>query len=154
MARYPDGVWLVDLAGISDPELVANEVAIILGLRGELPSVMDAIVESLRSRSVLIVLDDFERLFSACARLAERLVGAGPNVTVLATSREAMGVNGELRAIAVPPLPTPSAAEEGADLLAHDAVRLFADRAALSYAGLGGAAPGQRDHGGQHLPAA
>ena len=134
MARFPDGVWLVDLAGISEPDLVANEVAITLGLRGEQPSVLDAIAESLRSRMVLVVLDNCEHLLSACARLAERLVGAGPNVTVLATSREAMGVSGEL-VIFVPPLPTPTAAEEGAELVAHDAVRLFADRAALASPG-------------------
>jgi predicted ATPase/DNA-binding SARP family transcriptional activator len=131
LERYPDGVWLVDLAGTSDPDLVANEVAIVLGLRGERPSVSEALTASLRGRTVLILLDNCEHLLTACAQLAERLVRAGPRVTVLATSREALGVDGEL-IYPVPPLATPAPDEEGAEVVAHDSVRLFADRAALS----------------------
>ncbi len=134
MDRFPDGVWLVDLAGISDSHLVASEVAIVLGLRGEQPSLEEALAASLRDRRLLVVLDNCEHLLPSCGRLAELLVRAAPQLTVLATSREALGVNGEL-IHAVPPLAIPAADDEGMDAAANDSVRLFADRAALSSPG-------------------
>ncbi len=83
---------------------------------------------------MLILLDNCEHVLAPCAQLVERLVNAGPGATVLATSREALGVGGEL-VYPVPPLATPTPEEEGAEVAGHDAVRLFADRAALSAPG-------------------
>ena len=133
--RFPDGIWMMDLAGISDPDLVANEVAVMLGLRAERQSIGEALTESLRGRTLLVVLDNCEHLLQATARLAELLLAAGPKVSVLTTSREALGMAGEL-VYSVPPLTTPEAyADDETTLVGYDAIRLFADRAALASRG-------------------
>ena len=132
LTDHPDGVYLVGFAALSDPGLVATDVAEVMGLRVERASAEDALRDSLRNRRVLLVLDNCEHLLAACARLAEVLLQSGPGVSVIATSREALRVPGEM-IHAVPPLATPpvddSSAEEIGDF---DAMRLFADRAALA----------------------
>lgn len=132
MTKYADGVALVRLEALQDSALVATDVAEVMGLRVERRPALEVLADSLRHRKVLIVLDNCEHLLEACAHLAEALLDAGPGVSVLATSREALRVPGET-AYAVPPLQTPPR-----DVVAHraiehfDAVRLFADRAALA----------------------
>jgi non-specific serine/threonine protein kinase len=115
--RYRDGVWLVDLAPLADPALVGHAVAGTLGVRAETEvSVADALLEFLRGREVLLVIDNCEHLIDACARLIEAVLRACPDVTILATSRESLHISGETT-WRVPTLTEP------------EAVRLFADRA-------------------------
>ncbi|MFF7758593.1 ATP-binding protein [Streptomyces griseorubiginosus] len=114
---YPDGVWLVDLAPVRDPSLMANATAAALELpdSGARP-IIDQLANYLAHRSPLIVLDNCEHLADACADLAHALLSASPGLTILATSRRALGILGE-QVCAVPPLAP------------DDAVELLRDRA-------------------------
>jgi predicted ATPase/class 3 adenylate cyclase/DNA-binding CsgD family transcriptional regulator len=126
---HPDGVWWVDLAAISDPDLVANAVAGALGIR-EVPGqlIAETLVRQLRPRSALVILDNCEHLVEECARLAESLLRSCPTVTLLATSREPLGVDGEIP-LRVPSLSFPPGAIEAESSGRYEAVRLFNDRA-------------------------
>lgn len=132
VGEYPDGVWLVELASVSCPELVAREVADGVGLVLEAgrPAV-HPLVEYCRTRRLLVVLDNCEHLLEAAADLVARLQRDCPDVHVLATSREPLACEGETR-WPVPPLSTPRSEEDlslGEGLLAHSAIELFRDRA-------------------------
>jgi predicted ATPase/class 3 adenylate cyclase/DNA-binding CsgD family transcriptional regulator len=126
---HPGGVWWVDLAPISDPALVASEVAATLSIR-ELPSqpVIDTLTTQLAERRLLIGLDNCEHLLQACAELAATLLEACPGVVILATSRESVGVDGE-QSWRVPSLQVPEAELALAALTGVEAVLLFCDRA-------------------------
>ena len=133
--RFPDGVWLAELAGIGDPELVGVQVMEVLGVRqaGGVP-VLEALRYRFRSADLLLVLDNCEHLLDACAGLAAALLSSAPGLRVLATSREPLGVPGEA-AYPVPPLAVPPEDADPADMAAAPAVRLFADRASAARAG-------------------
>ncbi|HEY3284236.1 MAG TPA: AAA family ATPase [Armatimonadota bacterium] len=96
LEAFPDGVWLVDLAPTGDADRVPQTVAAALGVReqGGQPLVA-TLSEHLKSRSVLLLLDNCEHLLDACARLTESLLRASPGLRVLTTSREGLGVTGE-----------------------------------------------------------
>jgi predicted ATPase/class 3 adenylate cyclase/Tfp pilus assembly protein PilF len=128
---YPDGVWFVELAALADPQLVPQATASVLGVREEPGSpVVEALVRFVRDRKLLVVLDNCEHVVQACAELAKRLLQAGPQVRVLASSRDALRIAGEA-IFQVAPLAAPGQAEQSVEaLLANDAVRLFVDRAA------------------------
>ena len=130
LSDHPDGVHFVSLGALADPDLVAHDVAEAIGLRSEDRSVDDVLRASLANRSVLIVLDNCEHLLDACARVGATLLDAGPGVRVIATSREPLGVEGEVL-YAVPPLSMPAEGARVEGLTGSDAVRLFTDRAAL-----------------------
>jgi predicted ATPase/class 3 adenylate cyclase/DNA-binding CsgD family transcriptional regulator len=126
-----EGVWLVELASISDPAALPHAVARALSIseRGG-GSPLAAIADGIGPRPLLLVLDNCEHLADACARLAEYLLGACPELRILATSREPLIVPGEINWL-VPPLAVPT---DGAvlppDALAEvESVRLFVDRA-------------------------
>ncbi len=127
---YPDGVWFVELAAIVDPQMVPQATASVLGVKEEPGgTVLDALTRFVRDRKLLIVLDNCEHVVHACAELAKRLLQAGPQVRVLASSRDALRIAGEA-VFQVTPLPPPGQAEYSVEsLLANDAVRLFVDRA-------------------------
>jgi non-specific serine/threonine protein kinase len=133
---FPDGVWLIDLAPLGQPELVAQAVAEPLGVRAEADvPVQQALLEFLRTREPLLVIDNCEHLIDACATLAEAILRACPSVHILATSREPLHIAGET-AWRVPSLALPDTSAQAAHrLLEFEAVRLFADRA-LASAGL------------------
>ena len=103
-----DGVWFADLAPLSDPDLVAVTVADVLGVRQE-PGrpVLDALVEAVGGQSLLVLLDNCEHVIGACAKLADALLRGCPNLALLATSREPLGIDGE-RVYRVPSLGTPA----------------------------------------------
>jgi predicted ATPase/DNA-binding CsgD family transcriptional regulator len=128
---YQDGVRFVEFAPLSDPELVPQALASVLGVR-EAPgsSLTRTLSEHLLSRTMLLVLDNCEHLVGACASLAETLLRRCPNLRVLATSREALGVLGEA-IFAVPPLSLPDPRHLPAlESLSHyESARLFIDRA-------------------------
>lgn len=128
---YPDGVWFVELAPLSDPALVPNALAAVLGVRErpDLP-LTAALADYLRFRRTLLVLDNCEHLIGACARLVETLLSSCGDLRVLATSREALRVTGETN-WSVPSLTVPGAEHppDARDLARYEAVRLFVDRA-------------------------
>jgi predicted ATPase len=131
-ASYPEGVAWVELAPLDDPGVVARVVARQAGVP-DWPGqdAVAAIAEHVGDRSVLIVLDNCEHLASAVADLAGQLLGACPALSILATSREVLGVDGE-RSWPVPPLSLPGDDAPTAGALAEsDAVRFFEYRAQL-----------------------
>ncbi|NBE92154.1 tetratricopeptide repeat protein [Nonomuraea sp. KC401] len=124
---FRDGVWLVDLAPLHDAESLAPAVVDALGFRDESPRRPDSgLVELLESRQLLLVLDNCEHMPLPVAVLAGKLLGAAPELRILATSRETLGVEGEC-VFTVPPLTLPLPGQS-ADL--SEAVTLFAERAA------------------------
>src|SRR5215469_4121058 len=130
---FPAGVCWVELAQIEDPGIVGQTVASRLGVP-DTPGqdVTEAVAEYVGDHQVLVVLDNCEHLAGETALLAESLLAACPALTVLATSREALGVEGELN-WQVPPLSLPAAGPDptAAALAASDAVKLFEQRAQL-----------------------
>src|SRR5579864_4479112 len=125
---YPDGVWLVELDSLAKPTLIPLAVATPLRVRSESHTpLLEVLVDFLRPRQMLLVLDNCEHLLKACAELAEALLKACPRLQILATSREPLRVAGE-RAWRVPPLKVDASASPS-QLLDCEAVRLFADRA-------------------------
>jgi predicted ATPase/DNA-binding SARP family transcriptional activator len=126
---HRDGVWFVDMAPISQPDLVPRAVAEALSV-GEQQgrSSTETIVDHLRSRDVLLVLDNCEHVVGSCAALTDVLLRAGPRVRVLATSREALAVSGEI-AWRVLGLDVPFDADDLETLVAHDGPLLFIERA-------------------------
>jgi len=128
---YPDGVWLVQLAPLSEGELVPKAVAETLQIPvrpGE--SLFATLAELLRDRQLLIILDNCEHLLDAAARLVDKVLDSCPSVHILATSREALGVEGEVRWL-VPPLSAPEMGRtpSAEELEAYEAVHLFVERA-------------------------
>jgi predicted ATPase/DNA-binding XRE family transcriptional regulator len=134
--RFADGVWLADLAGISDPGLVAAQVMGALGVRQEagMP-VMEALRYRLRMADLLLVLDNCEHLLDACAELAGALLASSPGLRVLATSREPLGLPGEVVYLVLPLAVPPEPAGEQAIARAA-AVRLFMDRGSAARGGV------------------
>ncbi|MFE9323192.1 BTAD domain-containing putative transcriptional regulator [Nocardia sp. NPDC052278] len=129
--RASRGVWLVELAAVRDPEQVASAVLTTIGVRevGVLePSAgdpVDRLAEYLAHQHVLLILDNCEHLVDAVAELVDRLLGACPQLRVLATSRESLAVDGE-HIHQIRPLPVP---DDVADAESFPAIRLFVERA-------------------------
>ncbi|MGW5262145.1 ATP-binding protein [Microbispora sp. NPDC004025] len=128
---FPGGVRLVELAALEDPALLVQAVGEALSVTDySARPPLDALVERLRDRQTLIVLDTCEHVLAQCAMLVDTLVRALPGLRVLATSRQALGIDGE-RIVELAPLSTPAPDGDSAVPLAEsDAVRLFAERAA------------------------
>ncbi|MEO7119296.1 MAG: adenylate/guanylate cyclase domain-containing protein [Candidatus Limnocylindrales bacterium] len=121
--RFPDGVWLVELAPITDPELIAQEIARSLGLQEEPGQSREgSLVDFLRSKRLLLLLDNCEHLIGPVATMVQRLLGDCPTLRVMATSREPLGVDGE----SIFPVPS---------LASTEAVRLFVERAVAMLSG-------------------
>ena len=129
--KFADGVWLVELASVSDPTLVPQALASAVGVKeGAGRSVVDALVSYVVDRQVLLILDNCEHLTQSCAELARSLLREGRSLKVLATSREPLRVAGEtlyqVATLAVPSLASRPTIE---DLAQFEAIRLFCDRA-------------------------
>jgi predicted ATPase len=124
-----DAACWVELASVADAALLAQQVVRALGVREEIRgSDPAAALPFISEHSFLLVLDNCEHLVDACARMAQEFLGARPNLTILATSREALGVTGE-RAWLVPGLAVPDP-EDSPDVMARaGAIRLFEERA-------------------------
>ncbi len=134
--RFTDGVWLIELAALTDDSWVPQAVASALGLREEHGnSLLETLTEHLRARTMLLILDNCEHLISACADLTAALLQRVQHLRVLATSREPLGVPGETP-WKVPVLSVPgsiNALKSGgtpAAVSENESVRLFVDRAA------------------------
>ncbi|HUR75760.1 MAG TPA: AAA family ATPase, partial [Sporichthya sp.] len=131
--RFADGVWLVELASLRDDALVPSAAAAALGLDTTGYPTPQALVEHLGSwlapKRILLLIDNCEHLIDAAAQLIHDLLARCPQLTVLATSREVLGVPGET-AWRVPPLSVPAEGmADPSDLAAYDAVALFLERA-------------------------
>ena len=128
---FSDGVWLIDLAPLSEPDLVAQTIATAIGVRVDPHrSVRETLLDELRDRQLMLVLDTCEHLVAACAVLVEALLREAAELRILATSREALGVSGET-AYRVPSLSLPDPVNSiSLDTLDHsDATLLFIERA-------------------------
>ena len=130
---FPDGVAFVPLVAVRDPEMVLPVIASVLGIRevGDLPMAA-RLAQVLGDRHALLVLDNLEQVLSAAPAVAG-LLGACPNLTILATSRASLGISGE-RAFHVPPLTLPGDTTSVPDLLRVEAVNFFVERAQAAQA--------------------
>jgi predicted ATPase len=131
LASYRDGVWLVELAPLADAALVPDAVVAALDARGGPgQSALSILLATLRQRQLLVILDNCEHLLNACARLAHAILSSCPGVRIVTTSREALGMTGEViwnvPSLALPPIEQWSSPSL---LAASEAVRLFVDRA-------------------------
>jgi non-specific serine/threonine protein kinase len=133
--QFSNGVWLVELAPLADPMLVAQTIASTLGVR-EQPgrTLLDALTDYVRAKSMLLILDNCEHLIQSCAQLADSLLRAAPRLKILATSREALGITGEsIYRVPSLPLPDPRQLHDLDALEQNDCVHLFVDRAMAAY---------------------
>ena len=135
---FPDGAWLVELAGLDEPGLVGQSVAAALGVQEDHASAwsLSALTNLLAERQLLLVLDNCEHLLDACAVLADALLKACPALRILATSRQPLRIAGEF-CVEVAPFATPGAdTSDSFDTLARtDALHLFVERAAAVHPG-------------------
>ena len=147
LGAMPDGVWLVELAPVTDPAEVAATVLATLGLqerslmRGgrQVPAPdtsvdpLERLAATLSGKQALLVLDNCEHLVAAAAVLADRVLGACPRVRIIATSREPLNITGEVlwpvRPLAMPPLPLAGQAPDPAALTGYASVQLLVQRA-------------------------
>lgn len=131
LSDFEHGAWWVDLAPLSDPALVPQAVAQVLGVQ-ESPQrpPTDSLRQAIHDRQMLVVLDNCEHLIDGCAALAEKLLIASPNLKIIATSREGLNIAGESR-WQVPPLavPDPDNLPPLERLTEYDAIELFVQRA-------------------------
>jgi len=130
--NFPDGAWLVELAPLSNPNLLNQTVAMVLNVR-EQPgrSLQDTLIEALRPKQLLLILDNCEHLIDACARLTAELLRACAQIKIITSSREMLGIPGEM-VQRVPSLSLPDLEEQTTfeQIARSEAVRLFVDRAA------------------------
>jgi non-specific serine/threonine protein kinase len=128
--RYEDGIWLVELAPLGDPSLVPKAVADALGVKEQAgKNIAEAVADCLSPQHVLLVLDNAEHLLTACIGLVDLLLRRCARLTILVTSRERLGVTGEVT-YRVPSLSVPDPRRD-AEALACEAAQLFIDRARL-----------------------
>lgn len=131
--QFPDGAWLVELAPITDPSLVMRTVAAVFGLREQMGMPLhELLIDYLRLKELLLIIDNCEHLVDACAQLIEQLLQTCPKLKIVASSREALGIPGET-VFRVPSLTLPS--ETGLDIHAlaqSESVQLFAERASAA----------------------
>lgn len=127
---FPDGIWLVELAPLSDPAMVTKEIVDVLNIREEpRRPLIDTLSEALSSKTLLLILDNCEHLMDICAQLAEKLLHAAPGLKIMDSSRESLGIAGEMT-YRVPSLSLPEAQTRQPDELSHsEAARLFVERA-------------------------
>jgi predicted ATPase/class 3 adenylate cyclase len=132
LEQFKDGVWFIELAPISEPGLVPNTVATVLRLRVEdSRPLMDVVMDWMRDKEVLFILDNCEHVIDACAQFANTILQNCRGVRILASSREALGIAGEVT-YRVPSLPTPNETLDAHQLETFDSVQLFIQRATLT----------------------
>jgi predicted ATPase/DNA-binding winged helix-turn-helix (wHTH) protein len=136
LQTYEDGVWFVDLAPLSDARLVPGTLASTFGLTVEAENTIPRLIDLLRYKKMLVVLDSCEHVVAQAAALAEQILAGAPGIHILATSREPLRAEGE-RVHRLPPLeiPTDPTGLSASDALAYSSVQLFVERAAASVDG-------------------
>ena len=128
LLAFKDGVWLVELAPLREPAFIVSTIASVLELR-EVPGLplMNIIIDYLRAKELLMILDNCEHLVEASAQIADQLLHTCPQLKIIASSREALGINGET-IYRVPSLSLPDPSSNS--LMDYESTRLFIDRAA------------------------
>jgi predicted ATPase/DNA-binding XRE family transcriptional regulator len=130
LSTFTNGVWLVELASLTDPSLIPQTIASVFELR-EVPntSIMDILANYLHAKQLLLILDNCEHLIKACAKLSDDLLHVCPQLKIMLSSREALGISGET-VYRVPSLSLPDPAQvTSAALMESEAVQLFLERA-------------------------
>jgi len=130
---FPDGIWLVELAPLSDPSLISQTILATLGqVKQRGMSIFQSIQEFLEEKKVLLILDNCEHLIEQCATIADELLGHTKALKIVATSREVLGVAGELT-WHVPSLSTPDIKNlpEFSQITQFEAIQLFVERVSL-----------------------
>jgi len=131
LRNYADGVWLAELASLGNPALVPQTVAALFSLvEGSEELLTEKLIRALRPKTVLLLLDNCEHLLDACAHLVDVLLRNCPNLKILTTSREPLGITGEAQ-YHVPPLGLPDLQQILENLLEYESVQLFDERARL-----------------------
>jgi non-specific serine/threonine protein kinase len=127
LPEFKDGVWLIELAPLTDPSLIVSTIASVLGLR-EVPGIplLNVLIDYLRAKSLLLIFDNCEHLIEASAQVADQILRACSKLKIIASSREALGVAGET-VYRVPSLSLPAALSDA--LMGFEATRLFIERA-------------------------
>ncbi|NRQ36368.1 tetratricopeptide repeat protein [Nonomuraea sp. NN258] len=130
---FPDGVWIVELSRLTRSDLLVHEITTVLGVREEgVRPLLDTLLDFVRGRRLLLVLDNCEHLVEACAQLAETLLTCCPDLRILVTSREPLKIASEL-VWRVPPLALPG---PGQAIEQAESVQLFLERARSAGSGL------------------
>ena len=130
LERFPDGVWLVEFAPLADPELVTQTAARALGMQlSASPQTLSFLIDYLKPKHCLLIFDNCEHLIAACIELVDALLHACPDLSVLLSSREGLGIEGEAPFL-VPPLSMPDMRKlPPLEALAqYEAIRLFVER--------------------------
>jgi len=131
ISAYQDGVWLVELAALSEPALVVQVIADVFDVREQQGvSLVELVIRHIDDGRLLLLLDNCEHLVEACAATAQALLTGCPNLRIMTTSRQSLRIPGEV-VFRVPslPVPDPEAAVDPAELAPIDSVRLFVERA-------------------------
>ena len=129
--EFENGVWFVDLSALKDIALLSSTMITALGIKEESMKTSDeTLIDFLRDKEILIILDNCEQLINACALLTERLLSSCPKLKMISTSREAMNCGGEFT-YRIPPLtqPDPNQNNTPEELTQYESVRLFIERA-------------------------
>jgi predicted ATPase/class 3 adenylate cyclase/DNA-binding XRE family transcriptional regulator len=133
LEHFQNGVWLVDLAPISDATFIIQTAMAVFGITTERDRpAMATFKDYLRAKSLLLILDNCEHMVEECAHFAESVLQSAPTVKILATSRQALGIRGE-QVYSVPSLSTPNSKQltTSEELTKFESVRLFIERATL-----------------------
>ena len=131
---FPDGVWLIELAPVSEPSLALYTIASVLGVREEQARpLLETLCAWLSNKELLLVLDNCEHLIETCAQFAHNVLTASPNVRILASSREALDIAGEM-VYRMPALETPDPQKKFSvgELMQFESARLFLERASFA----------------------
>jgi len=132
--QFPNGIWFVELAPLTDPDLIPQTILTTAEMQTQQgKSALESLTDFLREKTSLLVLDNCEHLIDACAKIADTLLNAAPNLKILASSREALDIRGE-QSWRVPSLSAPDVKHLPSleQLSQYEAVRLFIDRALLT----------------------
>jgi predicted ATPase/class 3 adenylate cyclase len=130
LTEFKDGVWLIELASITDPSLILQAITSVFNLRMQLGMpLQEILLDYLRAKNLLLILDNCEHLVEACAQLVDQILRSSPQIKFIVSSREALGISGET-VYRVPSLSLPNPAEVTREALeGYESVQLFVERA-------------------------
>lgn len=130
LPNFTDGVWFIELAPLANPALILQTIASVLNVRAQMGvSLKDIVIDYLRAKNLLLIFDNCEHLVEACAQLADEFLHHAPNIKIIASSREALGIGGET-VYRVPSLSLPNQAQASREALAgFESIQLFVERA-------------------------
>ena len=132
LGDYSNGVWLLELAALNDPALLPQTIATTFGLvTNSNAPLVDVLINFLRNKNILLIFDNCEHLLDVCAQLADTLLRQCPALKILATSRQALGIMGEV-SYRVPSLALPNSQELFKNIKTYESVQLFEERAQLA----------------------